>query len=445
MRRSLAQKFRAAWGPNWGALAPVVTVAVALSLTVALDTPPWEANDEQWHVQNALKLARDEPVRITAPGAGLEAHQAPLYYQLLGRWNDLLGQPTEPIGPVAKPPGYITDFIFFHRGEDEDAHVEQVRVLRIPSVVFGALTVLLTAAVARRVSDDGWTPIVAAATVATWPRFAFLSGVVNNDNLANLLGAVLTLAIVALVTRRAAALGRRLVGAAAVGLTLGALALTKISAATLGLAAVAAAIVSCRTWRERFLAVVVVGACALAVSGWWLAENQRLYGDPLALEATREHLKDLSPALFALEGSVLHNLFVSTPAAVWETLWYTSGWNQFHWEWWHYIPFWGVTVAALGGFAFARGRVRSAPDRRLALALTALVALCALASVWVLALETTQTQARVALPGIAAAATLIAVGAERLPIPVWSRFALPAFGLIGTVIAIGRDVWGVAQ
>ena len=56
-----------------------------------------------------------------------------------------------------------------------------MRQLRVPSVVLG----LVTAARARLVSKDRWTPVVAAATCAFVPKFVFVSGVVNNDSLAN--------------------------------------------------------------------------------------------------------------------------------------------------------------------------------------------------------------------------------------------------------------------
>jgi hypothetical protein len=44
--------------------------------------------------------------------------------------------------------------------------------------------VVLTFLAARALTLDPWTPVVAAAVVAFWPRLVFSSAFVNNDNLA---------------------------------------------------------------------------------------------------------------------------------------------------------------------------------------------------------------------------------------------------------------------
>ena len=51
---------------------------------------------------------------------------------------------------------------------------------------------LVTYLAIRLITTDEWTPVVAASFVALLPRMVFLSSFVTNDNLVNLLGAVLT-------------------------------------------------------------------------------------------------------------------------------------------------------------------------------------------------------------------------------------------------------------
>jgi dolichyl-phosphate-mannose--protein O-mannosyl transferase len=73
--------------------------------------------------------------------------------------------------------------------------------LRLPNVLLGALTVLVTFFAVRLVSSDPWTPVVGASIVAFLPRFVFLSAFVTNDNLVDLLGAVLVLVAVRFTRR----------------------------------------------------------------------------------------------------------------------------------------------------------------------------------------------------------------------------------------------------
>jgi hypothetical protein len=51
--------------------------------------------------------------------------------------------------------------------------------------------------------------------------------------------------------------------------------------------------------------------------------------------------------------------------------------------------------------------------------------------------------ARIGFIGLSAIAVLVALGLERWHAPLVLRFALPALGLIGTVIAIRQDIVGI--
>lgn len=424
------------------ALGIVVGVFAALSLSIAVATPAWEANDEPDHVRNVERLVAGEWYRIE-PGAGFEAHQAPLYYAALAGWQALLGAPARlPQPPLKAAEDGVGRGIFQHDVATDGEDQRLVGMLRLPNIALGILTIVLTASAARRLSDDPWTPVVAAALVAGVPKFVFLSGVVNNDNLSNTLGAALTLSAVAVVARGRPAGRRALAAAAALGALVGLLVVTKLSAVTLGLGAAAAVLFLGTTAAQRVRLVAALAVGALVTCGWWLVQNQVRYGDPLAAGATKDHLRELFPPLFVVDPP-LRQAFLTLPQGIYESFWYTSGWNQFSWQWWAYVPLWLGLAAALAGLVVRASRTRPPAPH---LVVLVVLAVSALSTIWILGLQTSQTQARVAFMGLPAIACLAAAGLERLGVPVLLRFALPVLGMLGTFVALQRDVidatWG---
>lgn len=72
-----------------------------------------------------------------------------------------------------------------------------------------------------------------------------------------------------------------------------------------------------------------------------------------------------------------------------------------------------------------------------------MTALGAFVGFWIYALEINGPQGREVWSSIAAISTLVAIGYQRLRLPVWARLALPAMGVIGTLFAISTNVVGV--
>jgi Dolichyl-phosphate-mannose-protein mannosyltransferase len=336
----------------------VVLAFVSLSLMVAILTPPWEAADEPDHVKNVETLATGGWYRMEQ-GARREAHQAPLYYLGLTAWQKLSRVPE-------RTPPTPAEYVPTERGSfDHDTPRESgdrslVRWLRLPSVLLGASTVLFTAATARRLSSDPWTPAVAAAIVAGVPTFVFLSGVVNNDNLANALAGLLTFTTVTFVVRaRAESPHIRLVWVAALGGTLGLLVLTKLSTLSLVLGVVVAIAVTSSSLRERVKLLGVAAAADLAVCGWWLVQNQVRYGDPFAARAAHDYLGPIGGigghfvggrlVLGPDTSNPLKLLIVEVPSNVYRSFWYISGWNQFKWSSPVYTVFWVALLMAIAG------------------------------------------------------------------------------------------------
>ena len=189
--------------PPVRALMAVVALFVVLSGAVLGLTPPWEANDEPDHVNNIVILRSGSWYRIPDenPVYLRESHQPPLYYLLLTPWHAARGLEEQ----LAKPenmPGFPQNGLgHWQHDLPTEARDERIaRWMRLPSIAMGAGVVVLAFLTARRFTTSSWTPVLAAAIVATFPRFVFLAGTVNNDNLANLLGALLTYLAVRLVT-----------------------------------------------------------------------------------------------------------------------------------------------------------------------------------------------------------------------------------------------------
>ena len=428
------------------ALAGVIVVFVVLGTVIAIKTPAYESADEPGHVQNIQTLVSGHWYSLDAPcpaGAngivlptcsGDEAHQAPLYYLLFAGWQKVVGLPAR-----APYHGQGNPYILFLRGGPLYLHhsTSDLRFLlwlRLPNVILGALTVLFAYFAVRLVTSDPWTPVIAGSLVAFLPRFVFLSAFVTNDNLVDLLGAVL----VFLALRFAKAPSRWRM--AAVGCVSGLLITTKLSVLPVVLIVVALAMLV-PGWARRAGLVVAGYGSALLVSGWYLIQNTVRYGDPLARSASAHYLS-LDGGLGTYFGPYVVTdpfklIVVQVPQRILQTFWYQSGWNQFQWSRPVNILFCIVTAGALAGL------IHRHLKRETMVPLVA-IAICAFLSVWVVAFQTTTYQARLAFFGLAALAALVALGLERWKVPY--RFLLPAMGLVGTVVAIQQNVlaihWG---
>lgn len=124
---------------------------------------------------------------------------------------------------------------------------------------------------------------MAAAAIAAFPQFVFRSAFVINDNLVNLLGAVLVYLALRFTLRPS---WQRM---AAVGACFGLLIATKLSVLPLGLLIVVLALLVAG-WRRRIAYAAVGVASALAVSSWYLIWNLAHYGSLLASGAASRYL-----------------------------------------------------------------------------------------------------------------------------------------------------------
>jgi 4-amino-4-deoxy-L-arabinose transferase-like glycosyltransferase len=405
----------------------VLVVFIALSTLIAVKTPAWEANDEPGHVENIETLVSGHAYVIPStchpdrPNdaellqcAGDEVHQPPLYYLLMAGWQKVVG-----LAPRAPLSDAVNTAVYFAPGETLLVHTEAddsfIRWLRLPNVALGALTILVVFFAAKLVTEDEWTPVVAAALVAAFPLFVFRSAFVTNDNLVNLLAAVLVYLALRFTLRP------KWQWMAAVGACFGLLIATKLSALPLGLLIIGLSLLV-SGWRQRIGFAVVGCASALLVSSWYLAWNWVHYGDPLAQTATAHYLAS-DGALGTLHGrpyvvsDPLWLVFDSVPRTVARTVFYESGWSTFHWSAWL-----GLVVAVVIGGVLVVGMKVSLADRR-QVAILATTVILGLLSVWLIAFQTSTDSARFALMSIGAFAILLALALERWRLPV--RFVLP--------------------
>jgi hypothetical protein len=284
-------------------IALVIGLFMILGVVYSLVTPPLEASDEFDHypvvqyVQTQHKLPLMNP-QDPEPWRQ-EAGQPPLYYALMAgltSWID-----TSNLSEVRwlnrhafiGIPGQVGNKnLIIHRPEREAfpwrGTVLAVHVIRLASVVLGAVTVWLVWRVAAQLCpDSSWVPLTAAALTAFNPMFLFVSAAVNNDVLAALFGSLLLLMITGRGSQTSLAADFWL------GLVLGLGMLTKVS--LVAMTPLAVLVVALRTWREYLekpplrRAALVIGRSsfvilvASAISGWWFLRNWHLYGDPTAV------------------------------------------------------------------------------------------------------------------------------------------------------------------
>ncbi len=302
-------------------LALILALFVLLGIVYAVTTPVFEASDELWHYPMVRHLADGNPLPVQVFDPALagpwnqEASQPPLYYYLaaaLTFWID-----TSDMETIRWLNPHVDNGIITADGNNNLAihnpvwnplagTLLAVRIVRLFSVLLGAATVYLTYRIGREaVPDRPEIGLGAAAVNAFMPMFLFISGAVNNDNLAIPLASLALLLMIWMIGDRYSVTGKRywvrwLLLGAVVGLALltkeGTFALLPLVGGTAVLsqwqAYRAKTAAGNLTWRQ-WLAVLGRGILifsltllpALLIAGWWYVRNLRLYGDWLGWNA----------------------------------------------------------------------------------------------------------------------------------------------------------------
>jgi len=271
------------------ALVVILALFVILATAYSVIVPLGEAPDEVPHFTYIRYIA--EHHRLPVGAEEHEGFQPPLYY-LIGAgatfWIDTSDYAIRANGDYSftddLPPFnlllHTTEESFPYRGWALAWHL-----IRLLSVAMGATTVWATYWIAREIfPQDKYIAVGASAFNAFLPQFLFISGVINNDNLAACLSALMLLVTVKILR---GARGYRHFLFLGTVTALGVMAKTSL----LNFYAIVLLVIGIVLWQEGrglrfslrrglFLAVV----CLLpffVLAAWWFVRNQLLYGDPL--------------------------------------------------------------------------------------------------------------------------------------------------------------------
>jgi hypothetical protein len=300
-------------------LALILLLFLFLGAGYSVVVPPFEASDELWHYPMVKYVADYWSLPVQVPGVETawrqEGSQPPLYYGLTAAatfWIDTSDMESvrhlnrHVDNGVATADGNIN--LVVHRPGRESfpwrGTVLAIHITRFLSVLMGTAAVYLTYLIVREVLPE--QPALALGTAAIHaftPMYVFISGAVNNDNLAVPLSNLALLMQLRLLRRQSWTTRQALARYLALGGVLGLAALTKLgwpALAVLTALVVTVRAVRLRSWSEFFMGGLATVLPLLIIGGWWYVRNLRLYGDLLGLAVfkvilgTREVPADLA-------------------------------------------------------------------------------------------------------------------------------------------------------
>jgi 4-amino-4-deoxy-L-arabinose transferase-like glycosyltransferase len=408
----------------------LIFVFLILGLIYTVAIPVFESPDEPWHFNYIRYVAEGHGLPSLLnndSGAYQEVGQPPLYYLIAAlvtapvRADDLRALVWHNPGFGYHAPGTVNDNKNLLIHTDREAFpwhgaALAIHLVRLVSLMFGALTVLATWSLAREVLPDSvFAALAAAALVAFTPQFVFMSSVASNDSSA---AALSTAALWA--TARTWRLGVTLRRAALTGLLIGLSSLTKTSTILLGVFALAAILFRPQTAvGSRRANATALTATALVVGGWWYARNGLLYADPLGLSV---HLNTpwARPQEISL-ASVLPLL-----PAMYRSFWGAFGWGNVEMSPAIYYAIAAALAVSLAGWIVPQSSLRHPiSDIRLVFRnpQSAILMMCLLWCSAVLASllhwnqQVEAPHGRLLFPMLGALAALLVAGLARLPRP----------------------------
>ncbi|MBN2394118.1 MAG: glycosyltransferase family 39 protein [Anaerolineae bacterium] len=281
---------------------------VVVTTTMSLINPLFEAPDEIRHYRYIRKLVTEHTLPIQGQEeVRSQSHHPPLYYTLAALASAWVPSPhtstyDHPLNPFWGyrnwEVGVDNKLQYWHGDAERFPFREGFLAAMIPrwvNVLFGALAVVLTYWIGRRVWPD--VPVLAlgsAAAVAFNPQFIYMSAAIDNDIIAAACGAAILFLCVRVVQDGA---DRRTV--IWLGSVYGCALLSKLHLAVAGVPI--ALVLFWEAWQEKsrlrgrfawvrrwMSGLIVVGVIALVLAGWWFVRNWILYGDPTGMRTLNE-------------------------------------------------------------------------------------------------------------------------------------------------------------
>jgi hypothetical protein len=270
-------------------LVVILALFVVLATGYGVIVPLGEAPDEVPHFTYIRYLA--EHRRLPVGAEEHEGFQPPLYY-VIGAASTFWIDTSDFVVRANADYSFTEDVppfnLLLHTTEESFPYHGWAlawHLLRLLSVLMGATTVWATYWIAREAfRGEKYIAVGAAAFNAFLPQFLFISGVINNDNLAACLSALMLLVTVKILRGDREYRHFLLLG------TLTALGVMA-KASLLNFYAIILLVIGIVVWQEKerlwpsvrrgVVLLALSGVPFLVISAWWFVRNQVLYGDPV--------------------------------------------------------------------------------------------------------------------------------------------------------------------
>ena len=333
-----------------GSLIAILALFIVVSLAYSVVNPLHEATDELRHYRFVQHIVQRGSLPVQGEdGCSAQGHHPPLYYALAAAATAWIDTGHDVCYEPPKNPFWAYRYWEVGRdnknqylhGRDEafpwSGEALAAHIARAVNVLIGAATVWLTYLIARAIwPTRPYLAVGGAAIIAFNPMFLYMAGAINNDVIAALAGAAVTLGCVRLLRDPR---GLRWQWGIIFGLLYSLALMAKFNLAAIGLTI--AASVTYVAWRkQQWRQWLVVGGLALLVTavgaGWWFVRNQLLYGEPTGFErltelwGVRDPADSFGTAVFELSylWTSLWGRFgygqIPLPQIVYDVLWYTA-------------------------------------------------------------------------------------------------------------------------
>jgi 4-amino-4-deoxy-L-arabinose transferase-like glycosyltransferase len=317
------------------AILAIMLTFIALSLAYSVVNPLHEATDELRHYRFVQHIVQRGSLPVQGEvGCSAQGHHPPLYYAaaaLASSWIDTgrdvcYEPPTNPFWAHRYWDVGVDNKNQYMHGEDEafpwSGEALAAHLARLVNILIGAGVVFVTFLIGRTIwPQRSYLALGGAAIVAFNPMFLYMAGAINNDVIAALAGAAITLAAVRLLRDEE---GLHWRWGIIFGVLYGLALLSKFNlAAIIVTIELAITWVAWRKkqWRQWVLVNGLLVIFALLLAGWWFARNQVLYGEPTGIERLTELWGVRDPA------DSLELALIELPY-VWTSLWGRFGYGQ---------------------------------------------------------------------------------------------------------------------